>query len=113
MANPGVIAPEALSQPLEPQLSPQNSRPRPRSRGISFLSDRSRDSEGKPKYSESPREKAQRHSVWGETSKANPNAALKEAQPGDANMLEQSTLSSIRDYDHKDVFGNRISMSDY
>lgn len=56
--------------------------PRPRSnhsRGFSFHSERSG---SKKDFAESPEEKKRRDSLWKGGSKANPNAALNEAQPG-------------------------------
>lgn len=56
--------------------------PRPQSncsRGFSF---HSQNSGSKKDYTESPEEKAKRDSLWKGQSKANPNAALAEAQPG-------------------------------
>lgn len=60
------------------------SRARPRSRGFSFGSNRSGGSGSKDKsqITESPQDKARRDSIWRGTSKANPNAAINEAQPG-------------------------------
>lgn len=56
--------------------------PRQRQRGFSFRSDKSGSSKGKGDLTESPQEKARRDSIWKNSSKANPNAALSEAQPG-------------------------------
>ena len=56
--------------------------PRPRSRAFSFRSDKSGGEKGNNKLdlTESPKEKQRRDSI--RTSKANPNAAITEAQPG-------------------------------
>lgn len=57
--------------------------PRPqsnRSRGFSFHSTNS--GSKKESYAESPEEKKRRDQLWQGGSKANPNAALAEAQPG-------------------------------
>jgi hypothetical protein len=63
--------------------SPGSSRPRPRSRGISFASNKSGESQGsKQRAVESPSEKARRDSLWRGATKANPNAAINESQPG-------------------------------
>lgn len=54
-------------------------------RSFSFRSDKSTSSAGKPRIddlTESPREKERRDSIWKNNSKANPNAAMVEAQPG-------------------------------
>ncbi|TKA40121.1 hypothetical protein B0A54_08909 [Friedmanniomyces endolithicus] len=81
---------------------------RTRSRGISFRSDKSGGSKGKVDLTESPEEKSRRDSIWKNSSKANPNAALNELTPGVLNLTEQSTLQSLREYQHKDVNGNPI-----
>ncbi|TKA33511.1 hypothetical protein B0A54_14688 [Friedmanniomyces endolithicus] len=81
---------------------------RTRSRGISFRSDKSSGSKGKVDFTESPEEKSRRDSIWKNSSKANPNAALNELTPGVLNLTEQSTLQSLREYQHKDVNGNTI-----
>lgn len=62
--------------------------PRPqseRSRGFSF---HSQNSGSKKDFAESPEEKRKRDSLWKGQSKANPNAALAEAQPGGAFDLQ-------------------------
>jgi hypothetical protein len=53
-----------------------------RERGISFKSDRSSGSRPKEHITESPEEKRRRDSLYKGASKANPNAAMTEAQPG-------------------------------
>ncbi|KAK5112525.1 hypothetical protein LTR62_004282 [Meristemomyces frigidus] len=82
--------------------------PRARSRGFSFRSDKSAGSKGKVDLTETPEDKARRDSIYKSNSKANPNAALNEAQPGVLNLTEQSTLVSLRTTPHKDVNGNVI-----
>lgn len=82
--------------------------PRQRQRGFSFRSDKSGSSKGKGDLTESPQEKARRDSIWKNSSKANPNAALSEAQPGTLNLIEESTLQPLRTIQHKDVNGNPI-----
>lgn len=62
-------------------------RPRARSRGISFRSDKSSGSKPKVDISETAAEKARRDSIWKGGSKANPNAAMSEAQPGGASSF--------------------------
>lgn len=58
-------------------------RPRPRSRGFSMRSDRSGGSKSKTEHlTESPDQKRRRDSLYKGASKANPNAAMTEAQPG-------------------------------
>ncbi|TKA83869.1 hypothetical protein B0A55_00140 [Friedmanniomyces simplex] len=60
----------------------QGSLSRTRSRGISFRSDKSAGSKGKVDHTESPEDKSRRDSIWKNSSKANPNAALNELTPG-------------------------------
>lgn len=63
-------------------LQPGPASPRPRSnhsRGFSF---HSQNSGSKKDSAESPEEKKRRDSLWKGGSKANPNFALSEAQPG-------------------------------
>lgn len=123
--------------------------PRTHSRSFSFRSDKSGGSKGKDDLTESPKDKQRRDSIWKATSKANPNAAMNEAQPGGtffchlhppslglgsaviiamavisqsskgslANaypevnaILEENTLTPLRGVQHKDVYGNIISM---
>jgi hypothetical protein len=71
------------------------------SRTFSFRSDKSGGSRPKEDLTESPKEKQRRDSIWKNTSKANPNAAITEAQPGGVFALPStlplttSTLSSF------------------
>nr|POF25993.1 uncharacterized protein c19c7.04c [Quercus suber] len=91
----------------------QPTSPRPhRPRAFSHRSDKSNGSKGKADLVESPAEKAKRDGIWQNTSKANPNAAINEAQPGAAAFLEESTLQPLRDITHKDVHGNVIADPD-
>jgi hypothetical protein len=138
---------------------------RERERGFSFKSDRSSGSKPKEHLTESPEEKRRRDSLYKGSSKANPNAAMTEAQPGgewsylyrdpspsqtslfrlaqlrslslppyqphimapnlegvasqsladpvvqpaDAQLLEQTTIASLRGAQHLDINGNPIS----
>lgn len=66
--------------PASPTFPDQ--RPRTRSRGISFRSDKSAGSDGRTKLTDSPRDKAQRDILWAGQTKSNPNAAMNEVQPG-------------------------------
>lgn len=88
-----------------------NGRQRPRSRGFSFNSNKSGGSRPKSEF-ETPEEKQRRDSIWKNQSKSNPNAAMTEAQPGDAYLVEQATLESLREGQHKDVNGNVITDPD-
>lgn len=77
-----------MSQMSQPQTTPSAERPGVRShqsqgsRTFSFRSDKSGGSRPKDDLSDSPRDKARRDSIWKGTSKANPNAAIHENQPG-------------------------------
>ncbi|EKG22394.1 hypothetical protein MPH_00255 [Macrophomina phaseolina MS6] len=88
---------------------------RPRSKsGFSFKSEKSDKSHGsgRPKVKdlhETSAEKHKRH--LSDTSKANPNAAMNEAQPIAA-ALEAPTLGSLRSIQHKDVDGSPIPEPD-
>jgi hypothetical protein len=64
------------------QAAANAGRPRPRSRGFSMRSDRSGGSRPKTDTTESPEQKRRRDSLYKGGSKANPNAAITEAQPG-------------------------------
>ncbi|KAL1303707.1 hypothetical protein AAFC00_007059 [Neodothiora populina] len=90
-------------------------RPRTTSR-VSAWSHKSDKSNGsKPKAtgpSESPADKKRRDSFWKGGSKANPNAAMNEVQPGDAAVLEKATIESLRKVQHKDRDGNIIADPD-
>nr|POF16767.1 uncharacterized protein c19c7.04c [Quercus suber] len=96
-----------MDQPTSP-TSPRPHAPR----AFSHRSDRSNGSKGKIDLTESPADKAKRDGIWKNTSKANPNAAINEAQPGAAALLEESTLQPLRDITHKDVHGNIIADPD-
>jgi hypothetical protein len=84
---------------------------RPRSKStFSFKSDKSAHSKEQPHHlRESPEEKRRSH--LGERSKANPNAAMNEAQPIAA-ALEKPTLQSLRSFHHNDANGNPIEEPD-
>ncbi|KAF2118460.1 hypothetical protein BDV96DRAFT_386810 [Lophiotrema nucula] len=88
---------------------PQNDKAtRPRSKStFSFKSDHSK--EQQHPLRESHEEKRRSH--LGERSKANPNAAMNEAQPIAA-ALEKPTLQSLRSFQHNDVNGNPIEEPD-
>ncbi|EGP87560.1 unnamed protein product [Zymoseptoria tritici ST99CH_1A5] len=94
--------------------TPTHARPGARSRGSRTFSYRSDKSNGSRKedLTESPKDKQRRDSIWKSTSKANPNAAITEAQPGVNAVLEESTLTSLRGVQHKDVDGNPITDPD-
>ncbi|WPH01036.1 Hypothetical protein R9X50_00387000 [Acrodontium crateriforme] len=89
---------------------PTSSGSRPRT--FSFRSDKSAGSKHKVSLVESPKEKQRRDSIWKNTSKANPNNAISEAQPGAAALLENTTLQPLRDLEHRDAGGNLIADPD-
>ncbi|KAI5196215.1 hypothetical protein AUEXF2481DRAFT_301130 [Aureobasidium subglaciale EXF-2481] len=113
------------------QSSP-SSRPRTTSRAFSHKSDHSRSSKHEVLV-DSPADKQRRDSFWKGGSKANPNAAMNEAQPGDhlimaaiavsfpvtpadpnqdAAVMEKATMESLRNVQHKDSNGNVIAEPD-
>ncbi|KAJ5769339.1 hypothetical protein N7520_003898 [Penicillium odoratum] len=79
-----------------------------RSRGFSVKSDHSRNSGHKSHLSESSQEKARRNLH----TKADPLVAMTELQPM-AVALEKSNLGSLREFQHKDQFGNPITDPDW
>ncbi|KAF2187814.1 hypothetical protein K469DRAFT_771322 [Zopfia rhizophila CBS 207.26] len=90
----------------------QQPQTRPRSKStFSFKSDKSHSSIRQPKepLRESAEEKRKSHLT--STTKANPNAAMNEAQPIAA-ALEKPTLQSLRSFQHKDVDGQIIQEPD-
>ncbi|EMF10602.1 uncharacterized protein SEPMUDRAFT_150650 [Sphaerulina musiva SO2202] len=95
---------------MEQAPAPQT--PSARSRGFSFRSDRSAGSRQKEEITESPRDKERQSQIWKSTSKANPNAALRDLEPAVNAILEESTLSSLRTQQHRDVNGNLITDPD-
>lgn len=89
---------------------PVSSSPR-RSRGFSVKSDNSRrtsTSGNKIHLSESHEEKERRNLH----TKADPTVAMNELQPNDI-ALQKSNLSSLRDIQHKDQYGNLITDPDW
>lgn len=87
-------------------------RPRANSHAWSHRSDKSNGSKPKETVAESPADKKRRDSFWKGGSKANPNAAINEAQPGDAAILEKTTMDSLRNAQYKDRDGNIIAEPD-
>ncbi|KAF2467556.1 uncharacterized protein BDR25DRAFT_63632 [Lindgomyces ingoldianus] len=89
---------------------PQQQRTRSKST-FSFKSDKSHTSghKGKEHLHESPEEKRRSHLTA--TTKANPNAAMNEAQPIAA-ALEKPTLQSLRSFQHTDTNGQVIAEPD-
>lgn len=84
------------------------------SRSLSYRSDKSADRQSQP-APPTPGEKAEKHrrdSFMRGESKANPNAAINEAQPQALNVIEKVTLDSLRDTQHKDIHGNVITEPD-
>lgn len=99
-----------MSATMAAQGRPESQRPRA-STHFSFRSDRSnelspsksRTSKHERKVSDSERRKTH----YDPTTKANPNAAMNEAQPIAA-ALEKPTLQSLRSFQHTDAQGNPI-----
>jgi hypothetical protein len=67
-------------------------RPQSRQRGFSFKSDKSSGSKPKEHLAYSPDEKRRHDSIWKNSSKANPNAAMTEAQPGGSCLFSLCVL---------------------
>ncbi|QIW95882.1 hypothetical protein AMS68_001400 [Peltaster fructicola] len=104
-----------MDQQRQPPASPSGA-PRAGTRSFSFRSDKSGNSSGRQQniddLTDSPREKERRDSIWKADSKANPNAALREAQPGEINLLEKTTIEPLRSFQHRDTRGNVITDPD-
>lgn len=66
--------------------------PQTRSRGFSIRSDKSGSSKGKVDLTESPEAKARRGHLWKSGTKANPNAAINEAQPN-STLLDRYNIT--------------------
>ncbi|PNS13956.1 hypothetical protein CAC42_1447 [Sphaceloma murrayae] len=88
--------------------SPGPRRPRTGSRSYSLKSDKSNG----PQSPQERAEKERRDSFLRGESKANPNAALQESQPSSRNVMEKTTLDSIRGIQVKDAQGNPITEPD-
>ncbi|ORY14984.1 hypothetical protein BCR34DRAFT_196150 [Clohesyomyces aquaticus] len=100
---------------MSPMDRPQQQRSRSKST-FSFKSDKSHTSDKKEKHhfhheslTETPAEKRKSHLTT--TTKANPNAAMNEAQPIAA-ALEKPTLQSLRSFQHTDTHGQPIAEPD-
>ncbi|KAF2674662.1 hypothetical protein BT63DRAFT_16720 [Microthyrium microscopicum] len=102
---------------MDPRLQNQqrpNTRPRTKS-GFSFrrsLSNKSSETSShkrKESHEESPSDKRKTH--MSQTTKANPNAAISEAQPI-AQALEKTTITSLANIRCNDIHGNPISDPD-
>ncbi|KAF2858797.1 hypothetical protein K470DRAFT_220539 [Piedraia hortae CBS 480.64] len=83
----------------------------PRARGLTSHSNRSMGA-GDHSEHELAHGGGHRDSLLKNTNKANPNAALSEAQPVVVNLTEQVTLESLRAHQHKDSNGNPITDPD-
>ncbi|KAH7399375.1 hypothetical protein BKA66DRAFT_162449 [Pyrenochaeta sp. MPI-SDFR-AT-0127] len=84
----------------------QQARPRSKST-FSFHSDKSRNTPSTPKHERKVSAGDKRKTHYDPTTKANPNAAMEEAQPIAA-ALEKPTLQSLRSFQHNDAAGNLI-----
>jgi len=88
-------------------------RQRTNSHSFSLRSDKSNEKHGPAPLSPTEKsEKARRDSFLRGESKANPNSALNEAQPGAVAAFEKTTIDSIRNIQHKDAYGNPIAEPD-
>lgn len=114
---------------------PQQQQARPRSKSnFSFHSDKSRDTPSRAKHERKESASEKRKTHYDPTTKANPNAAMNEAQPSMpatllpastssgldsvlanpltvAAALEKPTLQSLRSFQHSDSAGNPIGGS--
>ena len=91
-------------------MASTQARPRAKSGAFSFRSQGSADdsnSSPKGKHARKESDSERRKTHYDPTTKANPNAAMNEAQPIAA-ALEKPTLQSLRSFQHSDVDGNLI-----
>ncbi|KAF3040144.1 hypothetical protein E8E12_009057 [Didymella heteroderae] len=99
------------------QGRPEQGRARAKSSAFSFRSQGSEDNNHpaskspKSKHSRKESDSERRKTHYDPTTKANPNAAMNEAQPIAA-ALEKPTLQSLRSFQHSDVNGNLIAEPD-
>ncbi|KAF3001893.1 hypothetical protein E8E13_005958 [Curvularia kusanoi] len=96
------------------QVRPEGGRARATSGAFSFRSKNSEDNNSpnsKIKHSRKESDAERRKTHFAPTTKANPNAAMNEAQPIAA-ALEKPTLQSLRSFQHSDVDGNLIAEPD-
>jgi hypothetical protein len=98
------------------QGRPEQGRARAKSSAFSFRSQGSEDNNTaskspKSKHSRKESDSERRKTHYDPTTKANPNAAMNEAQPIAA-ALEKPTLQSLRSFQHSDVNGNLIAEPD-
>ncbi|KAF2627809.1 hypothetical protein BU25DRAFT_340582, partial [Macroventuria anomochaeta] len=107
------------------QVRPDQGRARAKSSAFSFRSQGSQDNSNnnnsnhnhntsstgpKSKHSRKESDSERRKTHYDPTTKANPNAAMNEAQPIAA-ALEKPTLQSLRSFQHSDANGNLIGES--
>ncbi|KAF1840012.1 uncharacterized protein K460DRAFT_215127 [Cucurbitaria berberidis CBS 394.84] len=90
--------------------SHQQERPRSKST-FSYHSGKSHDSPSKSKHERKESASEKRKTHYDPSTKANPNAAMNEAQPIAA-ALEKPTLQSLRSFQHNDAAGNPIADPD-
>ncbi|XPS93702.1 hypothetical protein M3J09_003045 [Ascochyta lentis] len=103
---------------MDSHVRPDQGRARAKSNAFSFRSQGSADNSN-PNNSASPKSKhtrkesdsERRKTHYDPTTKANPNAAMNEAQPIAA-ALEKPTLQSLRSFQHSDADGNLIAEPD-
>ncbi|KAJ4402928.1 hypothetical protein N0V91_006839 [Didymella pomorum] len=98
-------------------MDSQPGRPRAKSGAFSFRSQGSEDNNNpaskspKSKHSRKESDSERRKTHYDPSTKANPNAAMNEAQPIAA-ALEKPTLQSLRSFQHSDADGNLIAEPD-
>ncbi|KAJ4325842.1 hypothetical protein N0V94_000404 [Neodidymelliopsis sp. IMI 364377] len=101
-------------EPQQQATAPHQGRPRTKSNTFSFRSQGSDDSPSSPnskKHSRKVSDSERRKTHYDPSTKANPNAAMNEAQPIAA-ALEKPTLQSLRSFQHSDANGNLIAEPD-
>jgi hypothetical protein len=105
-------APAQQQQPPAPPMHSAQQKPRPKSRALSFRSDKS----GKSGGSTHPKVDMHETSTEKEAnrlhSKADPTLAMNEAEPSTVQANVKNQLGSLRDMQHKDPYGNPIAEPD-
>ncbi|KAH6638131.1 hypothetical protein C7974DRAFT_390933 [Boeremia exigua] len=102
-----------MSAAMDEHARPEQGRARAKSNTFSFRSHTSDDApkSTKSKHARKESDSERRKTHYDPTTKANPNAAMNEAQPIAA-ALEKPTLQSLRSFQHSDVDGNPIAEPD-
>lgn len=100
-------------QQYQQEYQPAQQKPRPRSRGFSFRSDKSHKSSGSKEH-----HKVDLHETAAEKeskrlhTKADPSMAMNEAEPATVQALAKTSLAPLRGIQHKDALGNPIADPD-